>query len=537
MNTKYLKILFSALIAVLFAVTSCVKDLNTVPIDPTVVTSASVYKDATAYKMVLAKCYAGLAVSGQQGAAGMPDISGIDEGFSQYLRQYFFAQELPTDEAVIAWNDGTLNKYHEQNWTPAGEFITAMYNRLFYQISLCNEFIREASDAKIDSRGITGADKAAVQTYRAEARFLRALSYWHALDLFGNVPFVDETMSVGAFLPQQYSRKQLYDYVESELLAIENLMLAPKSVYGRADQAAVWMLLGKLYLNAKIYIGTDKNTECITYMKKVIALAPGTYSLTANYAQVFMADNNKSNEIIFPITFDGVHTKTWGGTTFIIHACIGGKMAPGDFGVTGPWSGLRATSAFVNKFLPDLTGATDKRAMFFTDGQKKEITDVLAFTDGYAIKKWTNMTSAGVAGSDATFTDTDFPVFRLADAYLMYAEAVVRGGTGGTLAEALTYVNKVRERAYGNTSGNLLQTSDLTLNFIIDELAREFYYETHRRTDLIRFGMFSKSTYVWPWKGGVKDGISTDSHYDIFPIPSSDMGANPNLVQNKDYTK
>lgn len=537
MNTKYLKILSTTLVAVLFAITSCVKDLNTVPIDPTVVTSATVYKDAEAYKMVLAKCYAGLAVSGQQGAAGMPDISGIDEGFSQYLRQYFFAQELPTDEAVIAWNDGTLVNYHYQNWTPAGEFITAMYNRLYYQISLCNEFIREASDAKIDARGIIGDDKTTVQTYRAEARFLRALSYWHALDLFGNVPFVDETMEVGAFLPQQYTRKQLFDYVESELLAIEDQLIPPKSVYGRADQAAAWMLLGKLYLNAKVYIGTDKNTECITYMKKVIALAPATYSLTTNYSNLFKADNNTSDEIIFPIAFDGTHTKTWGGTTFIIHAAIGGTMNPADFGVPGgAWSGLRATSSFVDKFT-DITGATDKRAMFYTDGQKKAIADVLAFTDGYAIKKWSNKTSAGVDGSDATFTDTDFPVFRLADAYLMYAEAVVRGGTGGTINDALTYVNKVRERAYGNASGDLAQTTDLTLDFIVDEYAREFYWEAHRRTDLIRFGYFSKSTYVWPWKGGVKDGISTDSHYDLFPIPSSDIGANPNLDQNDGYAK
>ena len=533
MNTKYFKILSTSLVAGLIAVTSCVKDLDTVPIDPTVVTSATVYKDANAYKQVLAKCYAGLALSGQQGAAGNPDISGIDEGFSQYLRQYFCAQELTTDEAVIAWNDGTLRNYHEQNWTPAGEFITALYNRIYYQISLCNEFIRESTDAKLDARGITGADKTLVQTYRAEARFLRALSYYHALDLFGNVPFVDETNEVGATLPEQTTRQALFTYVESELLAIENSLMEPKTEYGRADKAAAWMLLGKLYLNATVYTGTAKNTECITYMKKVIT--SGKYSLTANYSNIFKADNNNSAEIIFPINFDGTHSKTWGGTTFIVHASVGGSMIPADFGIAGGWGGLRTTSAFVDKF-SDVTGATDKRALFYTNGQNKTITDIFAFTDGYALTKWSNKTSAGANGSDQTFTDTDFPVFRLADAYLMYAEAVVRGGTGGSLGDALTYVNNIRTRAYSDASGNLASTGDVTLDFLLDERARELFWECQRRTDLIRYGKFTKSTYLWPWKGGVAAGKSLDdNHLDIFPIPSTDLGANPNLEQNPGY--
>lgn len=517
----------------LIAFTSCVKDLNTVPIDPSVITSASVYKDANAYFEVLAKCYAGLALSGQQGPAGDADISGIDEGFSQYLRQYFNAQELPTDEAVIAWNDGTLRNYHEQNWTPAGEFITAMYNRLYYQISLCNEYIREAADAKLDSRGITGADKTAVQTYRAEARFLRALSYWHALDLFGNVPFVDENSTVGATLPLQTTRATLFAYIETELKDIENTLMTPKSVYGRADQAAAWMLLGKLYLNAKVYTGTDRSSDCITYMKKVIA--SNKYSLTTSYANLFKADNNTAGEIIFPINFDGIHSQTYGGTTYLINAEVGGSMVPADFGLKGQWAGLRVTSAFVDKF-SDITGGTDKRAMFYTTGQNKVINDIFSFTDGYALTKWTNKTSTGANGSDLVFTDTDFPVFRLADAYMMYAEAVVRGGTGGSTTDALTYVNLVRERAYGNNSGDLASYTDITLPFLLDENAREFYWECHRRTDLIRFGSFSKSTYVWPWKGGVAAGKSLDdNHMDLFPIPSTDIAANPNLTQNTGY--
>jgi hypothetical protein len=290
------------------------------------------------------------------------------------------------------------------------------------------------------------------------------------------------------------------------------------------------MLLTKLYLNAKVYIGTEKYTEALTWVKKVIAT---TYALETNYPYLFLADNNLSNEIIFPITQDGVNTKTWGGTTFIVNAGVGGNMVPGDYGISGGWGGTRTTPQFVDKFA-DITGATDKRAMFHTSGQNKSITDIFLFTDGYAIKKWKNKTRAGVNGTNGTHPDTDFPVFRLADAYLMYAEAVLRGGTGGDRPTALGYINALRQRAYGDATGNITDPQ-LTLDFIIDERARELYGECHRRTDLIRFGRFSNSTYLWEWKGGVKAGVSTDGHFDLFPIPSTDLGANPNLKQNPGY--
>ena len=532
MKTKYLKILSASVIALLIAVTSCIKDLNTIPIDPDVKTSVSVYKDTTAYKQVLAKCYAGLAVTGQQGPNGRPDISGIDEGFGQYLRGYWHAQELTTDEAVMGWNDQTIKDFHWQTWTPSDNFIFALYSRIFYQVSLCNEFIRESSDAKLSERGIAGDDKVLVDTYRAEARFLRAYSYWNALDLFGNVPFVDENSKVGSTLPLQKTRAQLFDYIESELLDIEGKLKDSRTnEYGRVDKAAAQMLLAKLYLNAKVYTGTEMYTECLTFVNKVIA---GSYTLQTNYKDLFLADNQINTEIIFPIRFDGIYTQTWGGTTFIIHAAVGGSMSPSEFGIDGGWGGIRTTGAFVDKFT-DPSGATDKRAMFHTAGQNKVVgADISAFTEGYGVKKFKNVKSTGGTGSDLTHTDTDFPLFRLADAYLMYAEAVLRGGTGGDATTALGYVNAILTRAFGNTSGNIL-IGALNLNFILDERARELYWEGHRRTDLIRFEKFSESSYVWEWKGKVAGGVTTDSHLNLFPIPSADLGANPNLKQNTGY--
>ncbi|NQT76429.1 MAG: RagB/SusD family nutrient uptake outer membrane protein [Bacteroidetes bacterium] len=507
---------------------SCHKDLDTVPLDPDVVTAASVFDDPANYKYILAKLYAGLAISGQEGPSGMPDITSIDEGFGQYLRGYWYHQELPTDEAVIGWNDQTIKDFHYQTWGSSDVFITAFYYRVYYQIAAANEFIRETSDAKLDERGVSGSLREDIGFYRAEARWLRALSYWHALDLFGNVPFVTEEDAVGFYFPAQIQRANLYAYIEGELKAIEDLMKPARgNEYGRADKAGVWMLLAKLYLNAEVYTGAQKYTECITYCDKIIDAG---YSLLGTYAHLFTADNGPAyaNEVIFSINFDGIMTTTWGGTNFIIHAAVGGDMEPENYGISGGWGGTRTTSALVEKF-PGLTENGDDRAMFFTEGQNLEIEDISLFNDGYAVVKFTNLRSDGEPGSSLDHVDTDFPLFRLADVYLMYAEAALRGGAGGNVGEALTYVNDLRARA------NADPVNDINLDFILDERARELYWEGHRRTDLVRFGKFTGGQYLWPWKGNVNDGIATDAKYNLFPLPAADLTANPNLVQNTGY--
>jgi starch-binding outer membrane protein, SusD/RagB family len=519
---KKQKLIFLAIIFLSLLITSCVKDLNVIPLDKNVTTSATVFKDAAAYKEALAKLYATFAVSGQQGPSGQPDIAGIDEGFGNYLRQYWNCQELTTDEAVMAWNDATIKDFHWQTWSPNDVFISAIYSRIMYTVTLCNEFIRVSA----------GSSDANIKQYNSEARFLRALAYWHALDLFGNPPFVTEADKPGAYFPKQTTRAALFTYIESELTAIQTEMGAPKFEYGRADQAAAWMVLAKLYLNAKVYINTDKNTECLTYCNKLIAAG---YSLAPKYLNNFLADNNTSPEMIFPITFDGKYTQSYGGMVYLIHAECGGSMPPAMLGIGGGWGGTRVTKAMVTKF-PDPSGATDSRAIFWSNGQSLDITDIGQFTDGWATSKFRNVQSNDSAAihSNPDFVDTDYPMFRLADVYLMYAEAVLRGGTGGDNATALGYINALRSRAYGDASGNIT-AGELTLDFILDERSRELYWEGHRRTDLIRFGKFTTADYLWPWKGKVADGQATESYRDLFPIPAADLGANPTLTQNQGY--
>jgi len=712
---------------------SCFKDLDTIPLDPTRITSASVFNDEAVYKQFLAKLYAGLALTGQEGPAGDGDISGIDEGFSHYLRGYWYHQQLTTDEAVVGWLDQTIRDFHELDWTESDGFSYAFYSRIFYQVSICNEFLRETTNAKLDSRNVSEPVRNEIKTYRAEARFLRALSYWHALDLFRNVPFVTENDFVGAFFPDQTNANDLFKYIESELLAIENEVAAPRSnEYARADRAAVWMLLSKLYLNAEVYIGQSKYTECLTFCEKIINSG---FTLQPQYAHLFLADNHLSNEVIFPIAFDGLRTRTWGGMTFIIRAGIGGTINPLESGVSGGWGGTRATRQFIEKFPTNLTGVVvdfnpggnfpkiyipgtlnnfngtddknvlsqkipgsriyegyryfpednmefvilgnpsstlsgklgdndkdgklengganivvptkgfyyirvnlnsgvntyllerqdwsiagdavpngetdmvwdvnenklsvnlelnagnfkfrgnkddmntlgdnqldgileknvgsinieksgsykilldltrpdytykltltsfDKRGIFGTKGQNIDILDIGLFTDGYAVLKFKNITSQGIPGSNVDFPDTDFPMFRLADAYLMAAEAILRGASGASTTKATEYFNVVRTRAYTGTSGNI-SASELNLDLILDERAREFYWECHRRTDLVRFNKLTTSDYLWAWKGGVIGGTSVNPKFNIFPIPAADIAANPKLKQNPGY--
>ena len=236
--------------------------------------------------------------------------------------------------------------------------------------------------------------------------------------------------------------------------------------------------------------------------------------------------------MIFTLPSDGIQTQSYGSTTFLINGAIGGNMTAADYGTSGAWAGLRTTRNLVELF-PDESGDIDNRARFFSDGQTLDIADLTVFTEGYAVPKYTNLTTDGEQGSNAEFADTDYPMFRLADAYLMYAEAVLRGG-GGSEATALGYINELRERAYGDNSGNI-SAGELTLDFILDERARELYWEGHRRADLIRFGLYTGGEYIWPWKGNNIDGASISEHLEIFPIPATDLAANPELNQNDGY--
>ncbi len=524
------------LVCLMVTIISCDKKLDRLPTND--ITADQAYKDFSGYQQSFAKVYASFALTGNSGPAGNGDVQGIDEGTSDFLRMFWWAQEISTDEAVIqaGWNDPGIHDFHPMRWSSDNVILKGLYYRSFYQITLANDFIRQAADDKLSARGIAEGNAGTIRGYKEEARFLRAFQYWVLMDLFGKPALVKETDApLGTFLPQQTTRTELFNYIESELKAIEATLPAPRTNgYGRADKAAAWALLARMYLNAEVYTGTPKNTEAITYAKKVIDAG---YSLIPDYRQLMLADNHtNTSEFILTINYDGKRTQNYGGTTFLVNASVGGSMIGSESGLGGGgWGGIRTTSALPNLF-PDVTGTADKRAQFHTDGQELELSadPAPAFTEGYAVKKFRNLTKSGQMGSDPLFTDIDFPLFRLAEQHLIYAEAVLRGGTGGSIAEAVTYTNLVRTRAYGNGSGNINSTT-LTLDFIIDERARELHWEGFRRTDLIRFNRFTEGTYLWPWKGGVSSGTAVQPHLKVFPIPVAEISANPNIKQNSNY--
>ncbi|WP_272022289.1 RagB/SusD family nutrient uptake outer membrane protein [Olleya namhaensis] len=610
---------------------SCHDDLDQSPIDPDSFTEEDVFANATEAKGALAKLYASLALTGQQGPSGQADIADIDEGFSQYSRMLFNLNELTTDHAVVGWGDAGLPDLHGQYWSGSNDFSEAMYYRLAQEVSFCNSFIGNAA-------ALTDAE---VSNFIAEARFLRAFAYYNLMDLFGSVPLVTE---VTTDLPSQASRTELFNFVESELLAIQGALKPGRSnEYGRVDEVAAWALLSKLYLNAEVWTGSARYTDCVTYSNNVINSG---YSINMNdangngtaYDELFLADNDTNgaqDEFIFALNFDGLRSQTYGGTTFLVHAAIGGSMDATEFGVNGGWAGIRTTKNLVEKFaanIDDLNAAlgtqsdwglvgdgtpngwdgpdtemfqtgsnqfglyvdltdgfmkfrfnedwgnnygdddpqdgalengggnipvtagtyyitldlnaltytitpftADKRGMFYSDGQNLEIESIPPFENGYAVTKFKNVDSDGFQGSDAAgdFVDSDLPLIRLAEIYLNYAEATVRGG-GGDLGLATMKINELRERATGGAFANI-SSGDITLDFILDERSKELYWEGQRRTDLIRYDYFTTDAYLWPFKGNEPAGTSVSSFRNLFPLPTSIITVNPNLSQNEGY--
>ena len=625
-----MKNIFKSLLYILSLsiVVSCHDDLNQSPIDPDSFTEENVFASVNEAKGALAKLYASLALTGQNGPAGSPDIADIDEGFSQFSRMLFNLNEITTDHAVVGWGDPGLPDLHGMYWSSSNDFTEAMYYRLAQAVSFSNSFIKNASE-------LTGDE---VSVFIAEARFLRAYAYYNLLDLYGNVPLTTE---ISTELPTQSNRTELFNFIESELTDIESILLASNE-YGRVDNIAAHALLSRLYLNAEAWTGQDRYADCVTYSQNVINSG---YSLNTNdangngtaYDELFMADNDVNgaqNEFIFTLNFDGMQSQTYGGTTFLVHAAIGGSMNPGNFGVNGGWGGLRTTKNLVNQFAVDLdvlnsslgsqsdwglvgsatpngwngpdvemyqTGpqefsiytelvsgelkfrfnedwgnnfgdngndgtlesgganipisqgtyfivmdlgsgtytispfSSDKRGMFYSDGQNLEIESIPPFEDGYAVTKWTNIDSNGNQGSDSSgnFVDTDIPLIRLAEIYLNYAEATLRGG-GGDTNTAVALINQIRERGFGGSSGSI-SSGDLTLDFILDERSRELYWEGLRRTDLIRYNRFTSSSYLWPFKGNEPTGVAVDDYRNLFPLPANVVAINSNLTQNEGY--
>ncbi|EFZ37662.1 SusD family protein [Hoylesella oralis ATCC 33269] len=544
---------------------SCADDLNISSIDPQ--TSPS-FEDMS----LLAKVYGTLGVTGQKGATGAGDISS-DEGESGFYRTTFNLQTLPTDECNWAWQtDQDIPQITGISWNSTSVRTQWAYQRLGYDITLCNFYLQETAGK---------AEDANYKYYRAEVRFLRALHYWYFLDLWHKAPFKDEKSSMTE-KPVEKAGKDLYDWIDNELTEIESQLSAIGSFndsknYGRVDQGAAYMLHARLALNAPVYTNgvTKAYDKAIEYCDKIIN--SGAYKLSnvpktnptngltySGYAQLFMADNDENTdamkEIILPIRQDGEKTRSFSGATYLISSTrITGMPYAGT---TNCWSCNYARPNLIEKFFPNddipmstvkapdnlteaeiialdaqdgsdtksiIAAAGDDRALFYAGrggGIRKLRTDKLNnFLDGISVVKFQNIRTDGKTVHDKEFPDMDIPLIRYAEAFMTRAEAKWRKGD----MTAINDVNVLRARA------NATPLTQLTEQDLIDEWSREFYMEGRRRSDLIRFDMFTGKKYNWAWKGGVPNGQAVDSHFKYYPIPLDDINNNENMHQNADY--
>lgn len=550
---KRLNILAVAVLSI--GLTACVGDLDTQPIDPNV-------KQTFDAQMVYNKAYAALGLSGQKGPDGDCDIVAHDEGYSVWYRLIWVHNEFPADGGWWIWNsDAGCSDLLETSWDEANPFVKLLYNRLIFNITLCNHFLDNTGGNPVNNDEAITDEK--MRTMRAEIRFLRAMHYSYMMDFFGNPPFFT-TVSNDYPKQKEGGRTELFQWIVSELKACETTLGEEGSLY-RVKKDVATMLLARLYLNAEVYTGTPMYQEASDYAEQIIK----KYPLADNYSHLFMGDNDVNdahNEILFAIAQDGVQIQSYGGSFYCVAATRASSMKP--YGSNDGWTCFRASPELAQMFgavssirklkadefeMPTLLG--DDRALFCSQA-KDSIGNVTFetsfagpakygtgnFEKCWAICKWTGVYSTGkTKGNDDKFPDTDIPLFRAAEAYLTYAEAQFRLGHP---EEAERYMQKVRDRAH--CTKTIAEIGGVCERTLMDEWQREFYAEGRRRMDLIRFGAFtgksagaavasqSEIHYHWEGRGRLASGSSVtstvDDKYKLYPIPSSDRIANTQLT-------
>lgn len=542
--------------------TSCIGDLDTLPLNESDSTSETVYgTEEYGYLAGLTKIYFQF-VSNET-----TDLQVADDGASELIRAFWSTQETTTDEAKCAWaNDPWVQDLNENKWSEANNDATyAVYVRTLQGIAYVNEYLRQTSSDKLAARGVSAELAAKIGQFRDEARFLRAYFYWMALDTFGNVPFTTENSPFGGGEnPEQGDRAEIFNYCIEELTYLasdQSSMPAARSNYPRADKGSVNGLLARMYLNAEVYTGTAMWQQAKDVCETIFGMG---YELCPDYEALFRGDNgenpNALQEILWGVAYDAEQTQSYGGTSYLTLAAIAaadvelkeGNVTIGSIfpnGVNNGWGGIRVPYEVLSKYWPSISdqdyttgeytvGNGDARAkLFYIKGRTESMNDALyVFLNGWSCLKFNNIpfgqTEADFHDTAATkaYSDVDFPMIRLGEIYLIYAEACMHLGQTNT---ALPYLNKLAERA-GVSAPSV---SDINDDWFVAERFRELLWEGHRRTDLIRLGKFNTSSLLWTYKGGSYSGqpFGEDGHMNIFAIPPTELAANPRLEQNPGY--
>lgn len=503
---------------------SCTSDLDVDNINP----KQTSQFDADA---LLNKIYASFVLTGQQGPHGNQDIADLDEGRSDLYRMSWEMNEFPCGEASWQWDDTGIPELISKTWNADNPRVAGLYYRLFFSITLCNYYLDEVPD--------DGTEE--TKQKRAEVRFIRSLIYSYVMDLYGNAAFIEHvSLEPGV----RYTRAEYFNFIEKELLDIEEDLATPGSLpYGRVDRVADWLLLSRIYLNAEVYTGTARWQAAKDYANKVInngyyhlntntAVNPSTGEKYSAYQMLFLADNDTNGaqyESVFPIFNDGIQTQSHGSMHFLVLASYA-KRKDGDMDIIIPsgtdvsWGKcLAITSYIVDTFFgaaevptvtekaSDITDAAgDDRALFYTTAYTRDIADRSDESNGYACIKFRNVRSDGKPASALAKVDTDLPLMRIAEAYITYAEAETR--LNGPTADAASKINTLHQRANATTRTNY------SLDDIRQEWVKEFWFEGRNRIDQVRFDTYEVPVFRY-----------------IYPLPNNDLTNNPNLKQNEGY--
>ena len=557
------KNIFLALTSSVIAFSSCIGDLDVNPLNPTEMSPNQAYgAEVGSYLQGLTKIYYSF--------INTSGLNVADGGASELIRAFWSTQEVTADACKCAWSsDAWVRDLNSNTWSEAKNDATyAVYCRTILGISYANEFLRSTTEDMLDMRGCDDAVKAKVRQFRAETRFIRAYLYWMAMDTFGNVPFTTENSPLGGgFIPTQTPRVELFNYIVDELNAIaaSGDMPAAQSNYPRADIGSVYGLLARLYLNAEVYTATDVApgtpmwAEAKAACEEIYKLG---YSICPDYAELFRGDNgenaNARGEFLFAVPYDAEDTQSYGGTGYLTFAAAAATDVKDDkgtsdesddefFGPTGinnGWAGIRVPDPYVQTYFTpsafDFEAGTytiaDKRGqMFNIQGQTQEM-DLYVFTTGWKCWKYNNYPhDKGPKDAEAlklantkSYSDIDFPLIRLGEIHLIYAEACMHLTAE---AQALPKLKELADRA------GVTATTSITQEFLVAERARELMWEAHRRTDLIRYGMYGGNTsYSWPFKGGNSAyGQPFEKYMELYSIPPEELASNEKLVQNPGY--
>jgi hypothetical protein len=477
------------------------------------------------------------------------------------------AQELTGDQIVIpkrpwGWfDDGVYQRLHKHTWTTDDEVVRNTWGRTYAGITNCNRIIFQ-----IES-GLIPVDEENKEATLAELKVLRASYYAILCDFFGNVPIVTQFDLPQGFLPEQNTRKEVYDFVVKEILDNVEFLSGDNNVatYGKFNKWAAYTLLAKMYLNAEVYAGVSKWDECIAACDKVITSGAG-YILESSQKNVFVTENQNSKEIIFAIPMDEDYTDNWNAFDHHMQTLQQENQATYNLKNT-PWGGMCAIPQFIDTFDPSDARFQNnwiKGQQYTSSGEMLYVAQgdftglPLNFINelpGLEKGESTHGLRLGKFEIEMGATNrlsNDYPVYRYADILMMKAESLLRKGLAD---DAAAIVTQVRQRNFTSdpskatvTGAQLLAGSsyayglkdlfnnqvtneggaDIQYGRFLDELGWEFDQEGHRRTDLIRFGAFNKKSWL-------SHSVTNNLNRNLFPIPRTEIEKNNKLVQNPGY--